>query len=339
MGRFGGPDVLEVVDVEAPPPGPGEVQVTVEAAGVNFWDTEIRSGLGPPGTRFPHVLGTDGAGVVTAVGSDVPADRLGERVVLYPGVTCGSCAACLAGTENRCSAKRYIGVHRPGSYAGAVLVPQANALPYRSMTAASAARVGIPYATAWHLLMRRARVEPGMVVLVVGSGGDVGTAAVQIAALAGARVLAATRGPAKREAALAAGAEAAFDYSESDPWAQAVAATGGVGVDAVVDNSGAATVPRSLGALRVGGMLLTVGGVTGTEIPALDLRQLYVRHLSILGSSNGTRADLQRVLELMAVGRLRPPEPDRFGLSEVRRVHELVASGARSARTVLLPDG
>ena len=339
IGRFGGPEVLEVAEVPVPVPGPGEVLVRVAAAGVNFWDTEIRAGLGPPGVAFPHVLGTDGAGVVTAVGDGVPRDRVGERVVVYAGVTCGSCAGCLAGTENRCTAKAYLGVHRPGSYAEAVVVPAGNALPYAGMSAPAAARIGIPYATAYHLLVRRAALEPGQTVLVIGAGGEVGAAAVQIAALSGARVLAATSGPAKQAAALAAGAEAAFDYTESDPWEQAVAATGGAGVDAVVDNSGSSTLMHSLGALRVGGSLLVVGCVTGSAVPDFDVRQVYVRHLSILGSSNGTRADLRRVLDLVAAGRLQAPDPELFDLAEVRRVHQLVGSGSRSRRSVLVPAG
>jgi NADPH:quinone reductase-like Zn-dependent oxidoreductase len=178
--------------------------------------------------------------------------------------------------------------------------------------------------------VRRAALEPGQTVLVIGAGGEVGTAAVQVAALSGARVLAATSGSAKQEAAL--------DYTMSDPWERALALTGGLGVDAVVDNSGTRTLSRSLGALRVGGSLLVVGCVTGSAVPDFDVRQLYVRHLAILGSSNGTRADLRRVLDLMAAGRLRPPEPELFALDQVRQVHELVESGRRSQRSVLLPS-
>lgn len=338
--EFGGPDVLNVEEVEEPRPGPGDVLVEIRAAGVNFWDTEVRSGIGPPNAvRFPHVLGTDGAGIIRAVGEGVATSRIGESVVTYAELSCGYCDDCLGGYENRCENSRFIGIHAPGTYADFVVLPSQNAIAFSGIGFEEAARVGIPFTTAWHLLVERVHVAPGNSILVVGAGGEVGLAAVQIATLCGARVIAATSSEKKQRLATEAGAEVVLDYRSSDIWSEVRRLTGGKGVHFVIDNSGSATLMRSILSLRRGGSALVVGCVTGSTIPDFDVRSLYVRHLSVLGSSNGTRANLRAVLDHASRRILSVNAPEVMPIAEVRRAHDLVASGAKTTGIVLATAG
>lgn len=302
----GGLEQLEYREVPEPRPGAGEVVVRLKAAALNHLDIWVRQGGvdGVPG--FPHICGSDGAGEVVAVGAGVTAPAVGARVVLDPWIVCGECPACLAGETNRCPGLRVIGAQTPGTYAEAVRVPARNVLPIpRGLSELEAAAVPLVFGTAWQMLIERARLGPGETCLVLAAGSGIGSAAIQIARLAGARVIAAASSRSKLQRARELGADETINYLKEDFAAQARRLTDGRGVDVVVEHVGPATFTQSLRALAPGGRLVTCGATTGATA-AFDLRSLYRRQLAILGSSGGTRRDLLRVLQLLGEGRLRP---------------------------------
>jgi NADPH:quinone reductase-like Zn-dependent oxidoreductase len=336
LGKFGEPEVLSLCDLPDPEPGPGEVRVRILAAGVNFFDTEIRGGLFP-GLSLPHILGLDGAGVVDAAGEGVDRPRAGETVLVRPFITCGDCPSCATGREQMCERMSYVGVDMPGTYAELVCVPVSAAVPFEGLSFEEAACVPVPFSTAWHILVNCGRLRPGSSLLVVGAAGAIGTAAVQIGRLCGARVFAATGRPAAAETLQRLGAEAVFDYRDEGAWEKAVRANGGRGLDYVLDNGGGASIGRSLAVLAPGGAVLVVGGVTSDHVPDIDLRGMWRGHRSLIASGNGSRSDLQAVLGEMARGTLRPVLAGTLPLAEAAAAHRLVTSGERIGKVVLTP--
>jgi NADPH:quinone reductase-like Zn-dependent oxidoreductase len=336
LHTFGGPEGFHTDDVPEPAPGPDDVVVRVRAAGVNFFDTEIRGGL-MPNLPLPVTLGMDGAGTIEAVGDNVDASRVGQQVVIYPLLVCRSCRACVSGFENRCERLAFVGITIAGTYAEYVRVPAHNALPFEGLSFEEAACVPLPFITAWHLLRVRARLGPGQTLLVVGAGGGVGTAAVQIARLCGATVFAATSGPDKAARLAELGAQAVLDYRQGDAWQEARSLTGGRGVDFVLDYGGASTAARSLSALAPGGAVLVVGSITGDLAPEINLRSVYFHQLSLIGSSSGTRADLQDVLHAVGRGTLRPILERAFPLEQVAEAHRMLVSSRKFGNLVLVP--
>ncbi|HEY0581315.1 MAG TPA: zinc-binding dehydrogenase [Chloroflexota bacterium] len=337
LHAFGGPDGFRIDDVPVPEPGPGEVVVQVGGASINFFDTEIRAGL-IPNLPLPLTQGMDCAGTIATVGQGVAPTRVGEQVVVYPILVCRNCAACVGGFENRCENRGYIGISIPGTYAEYVRVPAENAIPFSGLSMAEAASVPLPFITAWHLLRRRAQVGPGQTLLVMGAGGGVGTAAVQIGKLLGARVFAATSGPDKADRLAQLGADAVFDYRTGDPWDEARACTGGRGVDFILDNGGSETVTRSMNGLAGGGTLLICGSLTGDVAADFNVRTLYFNSLSVIGSSAGTRADLRAVIEAMQRAALRPIVDRTLPLEEVGQAHQALLSNQKFGNVVLVPE-
>lgn len=337
--QHGGPEVLRYEEVPAPVPGPGEVLVRVRACSVNHVDLRNRSPQGAGRIGLPRIPGADVAGEVVGWGVGVDAAALGlgtgQPVLVYPALTCGRCPACLSGRENACPEARVLGWHLDGGSAEYVAVPAANLMPFpRGLDFPAAAAFPLVFLTAWHMLVARARVRPGETVLVLGASGGVGSAAVQIAALLGARVLAAVGEDGKRERVAALGAEAVFNYRTEDVSAAARARTDGWGVDVVVDHAGRATWDLALASLARGGRLVNCGATTGTEI-AFDLREFYRRQLSLLGSFLGTRAELRRIIALVEQGRLRPVLDQAFPLAEAAAAHRYVEERRHFGKVVL----
>jgi NADPH:quinone reductase-like Zn-dependent oxidoreductase len=333
---FGGPEVLRLEEVPDPKPGPGEVLVRVRAAGVNFFDTEIRGGLIPQ-LPLPHLPGLDGSGIIEATGPGVDASRKGQQVIIWPFVVCGECPQCVAGREQMCERMVHIGVFRPGAYAELIAIPSANAIEFNGMSFEEAACVPVGFSTAWNILINRGGIKPGSTLLVVGASGTVGTAAVQIAKLAGARVFAATSRTKFAKQIMNFGAEAVFDYRTQDAWQLAKDANGGRGLDFILDNGGAATVNRSLDALGHGGVLLIVGGAAGEVLPALNLRSMWFGHRSLVASGNGTRLDLHTILGEIGRGRLKPVLAGTHLLSQAAEAHRALVAGERLGHLVLVP--
>ncbi|MBI2895854.1 MAG: zinc-binding dehydrogenase [Deltaproteobacteria bacterium] len=335
LREHGGVDVLQEEEIETPHAGPGEVRVRVHACALNRLDLWVRAGL--PGLRlaYPHRLGSDVAGVVDEVGPGAPDSLAGSRVLVNPGLSCGRCRECLRGDDNLCASYRILGEHVSGGYAEWVTIPVQNVLPYpEGLGWEQAAAVPLVFLTAWQMLVRRARVRPGDWVVVHAAGSGVGSAAIQIAKLFGATVVATASSPAKLEQARALGADHVSSYDQLVDVVRRL--TGKRGVDVVVEHTGKATWESSLRVLRWGGTLVTCGATSGHEAQT-DLRHVFYRQLSILGSTMGSKADLHDLLPHVASGRLRPVVDRTYPLSEARQAHLRLESREQFGKVVLLP--
>lgn len=333
--RHGGAEVLEYVDFPAPEPGAGEVMVRLEAAALNRLDIWVREGWPGIKLELPHIPGADGAGEVVALGGGVTGWKAGDRVVINPNLGCGACDNCLAGQDNRCRNWGLLGETRRGTYAQYVCVPARNllALPagFSARTAAAAALV---FQTAWHSLVRRAGLRPGETVLIVGASGGVNTASMQIAHLAGARVIVVGSSPQKLALAESLGADLLIDRSKDDNWARAVyQLTGKAGVDVVVDNVGT-TFAQSFRAASKGGRILTVGNTGGAKFE-IDNRLIFGKHLSILGSTMGAMQDFRMVMNLIFTGKLQPLLGQHFSLAEAALAQETLQRGEQTGKLTL----
>jgi NADPH:quinone reductase-like Zn-dependent oxidoreductase len=321
--QHGGPEVLRYEDAPDPVPAPGRAIVRVRACALNHLDLWERRGLDRVALPLPHISGSDVAGDVVDPGDSELAS--GTRVMLQPGLRCGACPACASGCDNQCVRYDVLGLQSDGGYAELVSVPAENliAIPdHLDFTVAAA--FPLTFLTAWHMLVTRAGVRGGDVVLVLAGGSGVGQAAIQLARHFGARVFA-TSAPAKADRTRALGAEAVFDHYDGDFAREVRRATGGSGADIVIEHVGQATWDRSVRALANGGRLVTCGATTGAA-GALNLQHLFARQLSILGSYMGTFAELRAAAPLLFEGRLAPVIDEVFPLARApdaqRRLEE-----------------
>ncbi|MFL5304770.1 MAG: zinc-binding dehydrogenase [Polyangia bacterium] len=340
--RHGGPEVMEVADVPAPVPGPGQVAVRVSAAALNHVDLWLRRGLPALPVALPHVLGGDACGVVAALGPGVVPPEgaaLGDRVLLNPGLSCGRCVACLDGRDNFCPEYRMMGEQAWGAQAEEVVVPVQNLVPAPRdrvpLDDAQLAAIPTVFMTAWQMLVDRAGIRQGETVLVLAAGSGVGSAAVQIAKLYGARVIATASTPAKLAAARTLGADETIDSSTGDFLAEVKRLTGRRGADIVIEHVGAATFPQSIVACAKGGRIVTCGATAGYE-PVINLRHVFWRQLSILGSTMASKSRLFTLLDLFAAGRLRPVVDRVLPLTEIAAAHRLLESRATFGKLVLV---
>jgi NADPH:quinone reductase-like Zn-dependent oxidoreductase len=339
--RHGGPEVMEVGEVPTPEPGPGEVQVRVTAAALNHIDLWLRQGLPALPIALPHVSGSDVCGVVAALGPGVkamPGALEGDRVLINPGLSCGRCTACLDGRDNFCPDYRLLGEQTWGGQAELVVVPAQNIVPAPRdrlrFDDAELASIPIAFITAWQMLVDRARIQQGETVLILAAGSGVGTAAVQIAKLWGARVIATASTAEKLAAARALGADETIDHASADIVAEVKRLTGRRGADIVVDHVGAATFGKSVVACARGGRIVVCGATAGYE-PVLNLRHVFWRQLSILGSTLASKARLPQLLDLFAAGRLRPVVDRVFPMAEVGEAHRHLESRTAFGKLVL----
>ena len=315
--------VLDVPDPESP--GPGQVRVAMRAAALNHLDLFVAGGLPGAGLAFPHIVGADGAGVVAAVGSGVTRVRVGDRVMINPGVWDGTCEFCRAGEHSYCVNYRLLGEHFPGTTAELVTVPDRNLarVPDVSpaLTWAEAAAFSLVTLTAWRMVVTRARVQPGESVLVWGIGGGVALAALRIAKLRGAKVFVTSSSDAKLEAARRWGADVTFNHRAQKVAAEVRALTGKRGVDVVVDDVGEATWEDSLRCLAKGGRLVTCGATTGPKV-VTDVRRVFWNHYTIMGSTMGNAAEYDEIVRVLGSGELRPVVDRVFPLIDVRAAYE-----------------
>ncbi|HET7024649.1 MAG TPA: zinc-binding dehydrogenase [Gemmatimonadales bacterium] len=332
----GGIESLKLQDVPPPPaPGPGWVVVRIRAAALNHLDLFVADGL--PGVRppFPFPVGADGAGTVAAVGSGVTDVRPGDDVLIDPGVSCGTCAACRAGDEPLCERFGILGEHLPGTMAEFVAVPAANLAPRPpAMPWAQAAAFSLATLTAWRMLTTRARLATGESVLVWGAGGGVAQAAIQVAVHLGARVVATSSRPAGLQRARELGAGVVVDHVREDVVAAVKTATGGRGVDVVVDSVGRDTWERTLRSAARGGRIVTCGGTSGPEL-ALDVRRLFWRQWSILGSTMGSHAEYRAVTTLAAAGKLWPVVDQVVALEDAVQAYQRLDAGQQTGKLVI----
>lgn len=329
--EHGGPDVLRYEDAPDPELGPGEVLVRVRTCALNHLDIWNRRGVVP--LRLPHILGADVAGeVVESSDTGIPP---GRRVMVQPGLSCGRCAACLDGRDNECPRYDVLGSQSDGGYAEFVCVPIQNliAIP-DAIGFVEAAAFPLTFVTAWHMLVTRARLRAGEDVLVLGAGSGVGQAAVQIAWLHGARVFATAGTEDKLGRARELGAYEVINHHTQDLPAEIRRLTGKRGVDIVIEHVGEATWERSLKCLARGGRLVTCGATTGHQA-GIDLRFLFTRQYTLMGSYMGTKAELLRAAQFFFAGQLRPAIDRTFALSEAAEAHAYLEAGKQFGKVVL----
>jgi NADPH:quinone reductase-like Zn-dependent oxidoreductase len=308
MHRHGGPEVL-TLETNWPDPvsEPGEIVVEVQACALNFLDIFIREGMPGEPTPLPHITGGDIAGIVRDVGSGVSSPSIGDRVVLNPAWGCGVCEYCRDGLTPRCLHSHMLGEQQPGGLAEFTKCPAAQAIPVPAAYSLDAAAcLPITFGTAWRMLVTRAAVQPTDVVVVLGAGGGVAIAAIQIAKLMGARVIATASTDEKLQRARALGADDMINYVAHADWDVVVRKlTGKRGADVIVDTVGATTWPGSIRALGKGGRIVTAGATSG-PIGETDIRYLFRREQSLVGSNGWTHNELLRVTTLAFQGRLTP---------------------------------
>ena len=336
LREHGGPDVLRIEDLPTPEPGPGQVRVRVRAVALNHLDIWVRRGGPAFHLEYPHRLGSDIAGIVDAIGAGVTVTA-GTKVVVQPGLSCGKCGACFGGHDNLCRYYKILGENTQGGYAEYIVVPEVNVAPYpERLDFPHAAASILPFLTAWQMVVHKARVAPGDVVLVQGAGSGIGVAAIQIAKLYGGRVIATAGTDAKLERAKALGADEVINYTTADFAAVARTLTGKRGVDAVIEHVGGDTFVGSIKAVRNGGRVVTCGATAGYH-PAIDLRHIFFRQIEVLGSTMGSKADLLAVLAHVATGRLSPVVDRVLPLAQAADAHRVLEQRAAFGRVVLEP--
>jgi NADPH:quinone reductase-like Zn-dependent oxidoreductase len=332
----GGNEVLQFGELPDLRPGPGEVRIRLVYAALNRVDLMVRNGW--PGIKLalPHVPGCDGAGEVVELGDGVTDFTVGDPVVVYPNLSDGVCEACLAGFDNRCRRWQLLGEHVWGTFRECLVLPQRNFLKLPAgFPAQVAAAAALVYLTAWHSLITRGRLQPGEVVLVLGAAGGVNTASIQIAKLAGATVYVVGSNRHKLAIAERLGADLLIDRSQDLDWSRtAYLAQGRRGVDVVVDNVGAPTLPLSLRAARTGGRILTVGNSAGPLVE-IDNRLIFGKHLSILGSTMGTRSEFSNVMGLVFERRLAPVLDREYPLTEAAAAFSRMEAGEQQGKITL----
>jgi len=333
--QHGGLDVLRYEDAPDPDVPPGAVRVRVRACALNHLDLWQRRGLDRVTIPMPHISGADVAGEIADVGAGVTDYQVGQRVMLQPGLSCGRCARCLAGEDNYCARYDVLGYQSAGGYAELVSVPAANVIGLPDgIDVVTAAAFPLSFLTAWHMLLTRARLTERDTVLVLAAGSGVGQAAIQIAKFFRARVLATAGHADKLDRAAALGADAAINHATDDLVAAVKKLTAGRGVDVVIEHVGVATWDRSVRCLARGGRLVTCGATTGHDA-RLDLRHLFARQLSFLGSYMGGKPELLRAADLFFRGELRPAVDRTFPLSEAAQAQQRLESGAHFGKIVL----
>ena len=328
--------VIQYGDLPAPISGPDDVLLRLEAVSLNRMDLFTWEGWPGLDLEMPHVPGADGAGHVIEVGSHVTQFAVGDRVVINPNVFCGECEYCLAGQENLCTSWRLLGEHVPGTFRELIALPERFLLKMpQEFDAAQAAAAALVYLTAWHSLITRGQLKPGESVLVIGASGGVNTASIQIAKYTGAAVLVVGSNADKLAVAEAAGADVLIDRSQDEAWSRtAYRADGRRGVDVVVDNVGAETMPLSLRAARKGGRVLTVGNTSGPKFE-LDNRFLFGKHLSIIGSTMGTSKEFETVMGLVFQGKLNPVMDRQYPLRDAAMAFEHMKAGKQQGKVTL----
>ena len=332
----GGIDQLRYQEVDEPQLRTRhDVIVKLKAAAVNRIDMAVRSGIDGERIFSPRTLGADGAGTVFSVGAEVCNVKPGDAVCLYPFYGCARCQCCAAEQESLCSQRRLLGERDNGTYAEFVRVPAQNcfAMP-AGLSFEEAAAFPSTYATVWRMLITQADLKPGESVLIVGAGGGVATAALQIASVMGARVIVASGSEEKLLAAGKLGAEHAIHCHRSE-FAKAVRSlTRKRGVDVVVNCVGGPSWAESLAALSRGGRLVTCGAVAGPR-PKTDLRRVFWNHLRLFAANSGTRQEFLRVLNFFTASQRKPIIDRIFPLKDAPAAHQRLEAGKQFGKIVL----
>ena len=333
--EFGGPEVLRYEDVPDPKPRNDQVLVRVRACAMNHLDLWVRKGL--PGVNLPHTPGSDAAGEIVEVGEYVTGLKPGQRVLIAPMHFCNHCAKCVAGLQNQCPEFTVLGNAVDGGDCELMAVPAVNAIPIPdNLDFNQAASVPLVFLTAWHMLVGRAGIRPGQTVLVLGANSGVGIAAIQIAKLFHARVITTAGDEQKMQKARELGADYVINHYQQKISEEVRRITNKEGCDIVLEHVGAATWEESMKALKPAGTLVTCGATSGPQV-GIELRFLFTRHLSLLGSYMGTMGELHEVLGHVFAGRLKPVVDTTFPLKEIRAAHEYMEKSQMFGKIVLTP--
>lgn len=336
FSEFGGPEVVEVRKVPVPDPGADEVRVKVAAAAMNHLDLWVRRGL-PIETPMPHIGGSDIAGVVDAVGPGAEWVPLGTRVVVDPSLGYDWYEGQNRGDSFQELPLRLIGEHTQGGFAEYAIVPAQNLLEVpEGFDFGAAAAAGLVFVTAWRALISRGALKPGERILITGASGGVGTAAIQIAARVGAKVYAVTSGKEKGRRAEELGASVVYDRSSVEFSREVWRDTKKKGVHVVFDTVGESVWPNCLRALAPAGRLVTSGATTGSR-GVTEIRLVFWKQLSILGSTMGTPTEYRQVMRLVFEGELHPVIHETLPLDETRRAHRLLEEGKVFGKLVVTP--
>jgi NADPH:quinone reductase-like Zn-dependent oxidoreductase len=331
--QHGGNDVLQYGERPTPEPGPGEVRVAIRAAALNHLDIFVRNGV--PDVPLPQIPGADGSGIVDALGPGVAEPSVGQSVLIQPGLYCGACEFCRAGEQSVCVTYGILGEHVAGTFAEFVVVPARNVFPIpNGMSFVEAAAFPLVYQTAWRMVVGRGAVRAGETVLIHGAGGGVAGAALEIALLTGARVIATTSGEEKLRWAREAGAELVVDYRREDVAKAVRAHTDKRGVDVIIDSVGEATWMSSLRMAARGGRIVTCGATSGPN-PKEEIRLIFWKQLSILGSTMSSDHEFRAMLSAVAAGRLRPRIDRVYPFAEARAAYERMEKGEQLGKIVL----
>lgn len=331
----GGNEVVNVGPRPMPARLPGHVLVRLHAATVNRVDLYMRDSGAGITHQLPQIMGLDGAGVVEAVDASETLLQRGQPVVLHPGIGCARCEFCQRGEAVLCVKMSLLGEHRDGTFAQYVSVPSSNVFPMPAgLSFTEAAALGVNHLTAWRMVFTKAKLKPWETVLVFGIGGGVSLAALQLAKLAGARVIVTSRDDLKLERARVLGADHAINGQTEDVAKTVMAATGGRGVDVVVENVGAAVWSQAMKSLVRGGRLVTCGATTGDQ-PSADLRRIFIRQLQILGSTLGDLNEFRDLLDFVQRTGLKPVIDSEYPLGEVHAALSRLESGAQFGKVAL----
>ncbi len=334
-------NVLKYEDFPDPELKPDQVLVDVKAVALNHLDLFVRGGIPGLKLEMPHILGSDISGVVKEIGDKASETlQLGQRVVIDPGQSCGACEYCIQGEESLCGEYGIIGEHSRGGYADLIAVDALNVIPvpeHVKLSFEQLAAAPLTFMTAWRMLMSKARVKPGDDVLILGIGGGVALAALQIAKVAGARVLVTSSSDEKLEKALELGASIGINYKSNPDFHKEVwALTNKRGVDIVVDSVGEVTWDRSLRSLTKGGRLVTCGATSGPNA-VTNVNLVFWKQLEILGSTMASRSELRDVLKLVWIDKLTPIVDSVLPLFQARDAHDRLEKGAQFGKIVLKP--
>ena len=329
-------DAIQVGEVKDPEPARDEVAIEVKAAALNHLDIWVRKGR--PGLElcFPHVLGSDAMGTVIAVGAEVDTVQEGQEVIIDPGLSCGVCEYCLRGQQSECLHYGIVGMSSPGTFAERVSVPATNVYPVPShLTPAEAAALPLAYLTAWRMLMSRGELRAGHSVLIHGIGGGVALAGLQLARIAGAEVIVTSSSGEKLERAAKLGASATINYTNNSDVAGAVKdLTGGRGVDLVLDSVGAATWSTNFGAIRRGGRIVHCGVTSGASAQ-VDISALYWNHVTVMGSTMGSREEFRQMVRAVSASALHPVLDSVVSLNDAQNATGRMERGEQFGKIVL----
>lgn len=338
LDRHGGPEVLERRAIDLPAPGPREVRVRVHAVAMNHMDLWVRRGGPAFKLAYPHRLGCDIAGVVEELGPGARGIDVGARVMLQPGLSCGTCKQCLAGRDNRCRSYKILGENAQGGYARHVVVPDVNVLAIGdALSFEEAAAAPLCTLTAWQMVFEKGAVKAGQTVVVHAAGSGVSSIAIQLAKLAGARVIATTTQRSKVEPAKGLGADEVIVTSEVDYVAEVKRLTNKAGADVILDHVGGELFEKAILAAAWSGRVVTCGA-TSAHAVKLDMRQIFFRQIEILGSTMGSKSLLAEALPLLVAKKIRAPIDRAMSLWDARAAHALLEDRKVFGKLVLSVD-